>query len=83
MTNSPTEFIWIALFLLAILAAIAGFIVGVLFLIRFSRTRNKRFLAAGLIMTLLLPGCLILFGILAWLPNAFVAYGPPPSNYVP
>ena len=83
MTNSLTEYIWIALFLLAALTAIAAVIIGVLFFIRFFKTRNKRFLAAGLLMTLILPGCLILLVILAWLPNAFVAYGPPPSNYVP
>jgi ABC-type Fe3+ transport system permease subunit len=71
------------LILLVVLAAIAALVIGVVCLIRYSKTRKKKFLAAGLILTLLLPGCLLLLGFLVWIPNAVVAYGPPPSNYVP
>ncbi|MGB7537823.1 MAG: hypothetical protein WBM17_04730 [Anaerolineales bacterium] len=83
MPDGQIEFIWIGLILLTVLIAITALIVGVLFLIRFFKTRNKQFLVAGLIMTLLLPGLFILLGFLLWLPNAFMAYGPPPSNYTP
>jgi ABC-type Fe3+ transport system permease subunit len=83
MATDQLVILWISLIILAVLAAIAVLIAGVLFLIRFSKTRNKKFLVAGLILTLLLPGCLLLLGILLWLPTVAVGYGPAPSNYVP
>jgi hypothetical protein len=83
MTSNQFEILSIGLVLLLVLAVIAALAAGVVCLVRFAKTRKKIFLIAGLLLTLLLPGCLLLLGILAWLPNAFVAYGPPPSNYVP
>jgi hypothetical protein len=83
MTTELFEILWICLIILAVLAAIAVLVAGVICLTRYARTRVKKFLIAGLILTLLLPGCLYLIGLVVWLPNAFMGYGPPPSNYVP
>jgi len=83
MPTNSLEILWICLIVLATLAAIALLAAGIACLIRYAKTRQKKYLVAGLIMTLLVPGCLVLLGFLAWIPNAAVAYGPPPSNYVP
>jgi ABC-type Fe3+ transport system permease subunit len=83
MPTDSFEILWICLIVLVVLAAVAMLTAGVACLIRYAKTRKKKFLAAGLLMTLLVPGCLVLLGFLAWLPNAAIAYGPPPSHYVP
>lgn len=72
MTTDQLTILSICLGLLAVLAMIAVLIVGVICLIRYGKTRKK---------ALLIPGCVILSVILVVLPQAFMAYGPPPSNY--
>jgi hypothetical protein len=83
MSSNLSHNFWVAFIFLGALAAVIIFIIGIYCLIRYWKTRRKALLFAGLIMTFLLPGCLLYLVFLVGFPNAFMAYGPPPSNDVP
>jgi len=64
--------------------AVISFILGIISLIQFARSRKPLFLILGLVLTFLLPGvCLFLSTRLLTPPDPFMVYGPPPSNHVP
>jgi uncharacterized membrane protein YkgB len=63
--------------------ALIAFIAGVVLLIQFARTRKIAYLILGLLLTFLIPGILCSLSFLLWAPHIFMAYGPPPSHYVP
>ena len=63
--------------------ALIAFGAGIFFLIRYARTRKVAFLLTGLLLTFILPGVFCCLSFLFWAPHIFMAYGPPPSNYVP
>jgi uncharacterized membrane protein YkgB len=79
MSSSSETLLLICLLGLALIA----FIAGVVLLIQFARTRKVAYLIIGLLLTFLLPGILCCLSFLFWAPHIFMAYGPPPSNYVP
>jgi CHASE2 domain-containing sensor protein len=83
MTVDQLTLVSVCLGLLAIAGMVAVLAAGVVCLIRYGKTRKSVFLIVGLLLTLLLPGCIILLAILVILPQAFVVYGPPSSNYIP
>ncbi len=56
--------------------------IGIFFLVRYVRTRKRSYLVIGLLLTFIVPGLLGCFSFSVWLPNAFIAYGPPP-DYAP
>jgi len=58
-------------------------LIGVDCLIRFFRTRERKYLITGLLLTLIIPGCLFCAWVVYSLPGIWIMYGPPPSNHTP
>jgi hypothetical protein len=61
------------------LAILAAFIGGIVCLVKYARTRKIGFLIAGLVLTLIIPGCICLALVLLLVPSTMVVYGPPPQ----
>jgi hypothetical protein len=71
--------LFLVLAILAGLSILATFISGIVCLVRYARTRKVGLLIAGLLLTFIVPGCLILLIVMLLIPMTMVVYGPPPT----
>ncbi len=69
--------------IILIALAVLSFIIGIVLLILFARSRKILFLILGLLLTFLVPGIILYLAFLLWMPSAVMVYGPPPPHYSP
>jgi hypothetical protein len=50
--------------------------------VRYSRTRKRAYLVAGILLSLIIPGILICIVLGMFIPSTTVVYGPPPPTMV-
>lgn len=67
----------------AAVVGLASVVAGIVCLVRYAQTRKAGLLIAGLLLTFLVPGALVLAALAIWIPRPFVVYAPPPPRPTP
>ena len=69
---------WLILGAIGCIVVLALLGASIFCFVRYSRTRKRAYLVAGILLALIIPGIIVCFVLGVFVPGTTVVYGPPP-----